>query len=185
MIDEVYSEAKHKMDVTIEHLCKDLAGIRTGRASLGLLDGITVDYYGQESPLNQVASLTLPDPLTISVQPWETNLVPAIEKAILASDLGLTPNNDGKVIRLPIPHLTEERRMELCKIVKKCIENFKIAIRNVRRDAIEKLKKLEKGGKISEDGSHTAQDNMQKITDEHIKLGSKMGIEKENEILDR
>jgi ribosome recycling factor len=185
MVDEVFEDTKHKMDVTIEHFRRELAGIRTGRASIGLLDGITIDYYGQESPLNQVASITIPDPLTLSIQPWESTLVPAIEKAIMASDLGLTPNNDGKVIRIPIPSLTEERRKELSKVVKKHAEDAKIAVRNVRRESVEKLKKLEKGGDISEDQSHTAQDKVQKITDEHIKLIDKVGGEKEKEILDR
>lgn len=185
MVEEVFKEVKHKMEVTIEHLGRELGGIRTGRASLGLLDGIHVDYYGVETPLSQVANLALPDPLTISVQPWDTSMTPAIEKAILASDLGLTPANDGKTIRIPIPPLTEERRKELVKVVRKTAEETKIAIRNVRREGVDHIKKKEKAKQISEDQAHTAADKVQKITDEFIGAVNGLEAEKEKEVMDK
>ncbi|VAX22419.1 Ribosome recycling factor [hydrothermal vent metagenome] len=185
MVEKIFGEVKHKMEVTVEHLARELAGIRTGRASLALLDGIHVDYYGVETPLNQVANLSLPDSLTISVQPWDTSMTPAIEKAILASDLGLTPSSDGKIIRIPIPPLTEERRKELVKVVRKTAEEAKIAIRNVRRDGVDSIKKKEKAKEISEDESHTAADRVQKITDEFIGSVSALEAEKEKEVMDK
>lgn len=185
MVEEVFKEVKHKMEVTIERLGRELAGIRTGRASLGLLDGIHVDYYGVNTPLSQVANLALPDALTISVQPWDASMTPAIEKAILVSDLGLTPTNDGKVIRIPIPPLTEERRKELVKVVKKTAEETKIAVRNVRREGVDHIKKKEKAKEISEDEAHTAVDKVQKITDGFIGAVVKLEADKEKEVLDK
>ncbi|MBI4665643.1 MAG: ribosome recycling factor [Nitrospinae bacterium] len=185
MLDNVYDEVKRKMDTAIDHLGKELAGVRTGRASLGLLDGIKVDYYGTMSLLNQVASLTTPDALTIAIQPWEQKLVPVIEKAIMMSDLGLMPTNDGKVIRISMPSLTEERRKELTKHVKKLAEEAKIALRNIRRDGVEKIKKLEKDKAVSEDDARKATDKVQKIIDEHIAIVDKKTAAKEKEIMDR
>ncbi len=184
-MERVFTDVKHKMDVTIDHLVREFTAIRTGRASVGLLDGITVDYYGAQTPINQVANLSLPDPLTIGIQPWESNMIPVIEKAILTSDLGLTPINDGKSIHIPIPALTEERRKELSKVVRKAAEDAKIAIRNVRREGVEGLKKLEKQKEISEDESRGGQDKVQKITDEHVTKVDKITAEKEKEIMDR
>ena len=184
-MENVFNDVKHKMDASINHLIKELNSIRTGRASIGLLDGITVDYYGAQTPLNQIANLSLPDPLTIGVQPWEPAMTPVIERAILASDLGLTPLSDGKMIHIPIPSLTEERRKDLSKVVRKNAEDAKIAVRNVRREGVESLKKLEKQKDISEDDSRGGQDKIQKITDEHISRIDKLADEKEKEIMDR
>ncbi len=184
MLDSIYDETKHKMDVTIAHLTKEFAGVRTGRASIGILDGITVDYYGTKTPLSQVANLSTPDPLTINVGPWEVTMVPIIEKAIMASDLGLNPSNDGKTIRISIPPLTEERRKELTKHVRRLAEEAKVALRNVRRESVDKVKKQEKNKEISEDEAHTGADKIQKIIDEHITLVDKTLASKEKEVMD-
>ena len=184
-MEKILEEVIHKMDVTIDHLSKELAGIRTGRASLGLLEGITVDYYGVKTPLSQVGTLSTPDALTISIMPWEATLVPAIEKAILTSNLGLTPQSDGKTIRIPIPPLTEERRKDLVKMVKKLGEEGKVAIRNVRREGIEHVKKQEKNKELPEDLAKKATDKIQKITDEHVAKVDKITEEKDREIMDR
>ncbi len=185
MMDNVFDQVKHKMDVTVEHLRKEFAGIRTGRASLGLLDGIHVDYYGSDTPLNQVANLSVPDPLTINIQPWETAMIPVVEKAILSSDLGLTPASDGKVIRIPIPSLTEERRKELTRVVRKIGEEAKIALRNVRREGVDQIKNLEKEKKISEDDARKGIDRIQKLTDSGVASVDKLALEKEEEVMDR
>lgn len=185
MLDSVFDEVKRKMDAAIEHLGKELAGIRTGRASIGLLDGITVDYYGTQTPLAQVATLNTPDPLTISVQPWEAKMIPVIEKAILASGLGLTPLNDGKVVRINMPSLTEERRKDLTKVVRKMAEETKVALRNVRREGLDKVKKHEKDKQATEDDARKASDRIQKIVDDHIVQVDKKISAKEKEIMDR
>jgi ribosome recycling factor len=174
-----------KMDHTVERFGKELGGVRTGRASVGLLDGITIDYYGTQTALNQVANVSTPDALTIAIQPWEQNLVSAVERAIMASDLGLTPSSDGKTIRLPIPPLTEERRKDLVKHVKKMGEEMKVALRNIRRDGNEKIKKLEKAKDISEDDSRHGADEVQKILDTHIAKIDKKIEAKDKEIMDR
>lgn len=184
MIQNVYNDTNRKMESSIAILQKELAGIRTGRASLALLDGIKVDYYGNPSPLTQVASLSVPDSRLITIQPWDTSLLPAIEKAILSSNLGLTPANDGKIIRIPIPPLTEERRKELVKVVKKIAEDCKVAIRNVRRESMEHLKSLEKNKKISQDDHKKANDEVQKITDKFIKRVDDITAKKDKEILE-
>ncbi|MBI4828229.1 MAG: ribosome recycling factor [Nitrospinae bacterium] len=183
--DRVFSDITHKMDVTVEHLGKDLAGVRTGRASLGLLDGITVEYYGAKTPISQVASLSLPDPLTIAIQPWEPSMAAVIEKAILTSDLGLNPRTDGKIVRIPIPSLTDERRKELARHVKKVAEETRVALRNGRRDGVDHIKKMEKAKEISEDDAHKGTDRVQKILDEHIARVDKLAAAKEKEIMDR
>jgi ribosome recycling factor len=165
-------------------LKKEFASIRTGRASLALVDGIVVDYYGTPTPLPQVASLSVPESRQIAIQPWEKNLIPLIEKAILKSDLGLTPANDGKVIRINIPILTEERRKQLVKVVRKRAEESKVAVRNIRRDSNDELKKLEKEKHVSEDDVKKEQEEIQKITDMFIKKVDEIVEHKEKEIME-
>lgn len=167
-----------------ESLKKDLSSIRTGRASLALLDGIQIDYYGTMTPISQVATLGIPESRTITIQPWETKLIPEIEKAILKSDLGLTPGNDGKTIRLAIPALTEERRKQLVKVVKKRGEEAKIVVRNIRRDINEELKKAEKEEHLSEDDVKRFHDEIQKITDSYIQKIDEILHHKEKEIME-
>jgi ribosome recycling factor len=184
MIAETYEETHERMGKTVVALKSEFKKVRTGRASLALLDGIRVDYYGTPTPLNQMASLAVPESRLITIQPWDVSVIKEIEKALLKSDLGLTPSNDGKLIRIAIPPLTEERRKELVKIVHKMSEEHKVAIRNIRRDANELLKGFKKDGDISEDEAFKAQDQVQKITDEHIKLIDEVFQEKEKEILE-
>src|ERR1700756_2340594 len=169
-IKEVEGNLRVRMDKAISDLQHDMAAIRTGRASLGILDHIRVDYYGTPTPLNQVANLHVPEPALITIQPWDVSQIGPIEKAIRTSDLGLNPANDGKMIRLPIPPLTEERRKELSRHVHKQAEEGRNVVRNVRRDANERLKKLLKDHKISEDDERKGLDQVQKMTDEHVKL---------------
>ncbi|MBN2719526.1 MAG: ribosome recycling factor [Proteobacteria bacterium] len=184
MLPELYLETETKMEKTLETLGKELASIRTGRASLAILDGITVEYYGAVSPLNQVATLSIPESRLIVIQPWDPSNIKEIEKAIMRSDLGLTPSNDGKVIRIPIPPLTEERRVQLVKVVKRHGEEGKIAIRNIRRDSIGTAKDFEKEKEISEDDLHRAQDEIQKITDRFIEKVDELIEKKEKDILE-
>ena len=176
-------EMKRKMDRALEVLGQDFARIRTGRASVALLEGIKVDAYGTSMPISQVASLAAPEPRLLTVQPWDTALMSDLEKAILRSDLGLTPSNDGKIIRIPIPPLTTERRKELVKSTKKMTEESKVALRNLRRDANEQLKELKKDKQISEDEAFKAQDEVQKVTDDYIKKLDALAAEKEKEIM--
>ncbi|CAB5131820.1 Ribosome recycling factor [Olavius algarvensis associated proteobacterium Delta 3] len=184
MIKDVYEETKERMGKSIAALKNELNRVRTGRASLSLLDGIRVDYYGTLTPLNQMATLATPESRLITIQPWDTTVITGVEKAILKSDLGLTPSSDGKIIRIAIPALTEERRKELCKVVSKIVEDHKVAVRNIRRDSNELLKGFKKDGDISEDDAFKAQDQVQKITDEYIELIDDTGKEKEKEILE-
>ncbi|MDP2644861.1 MAG: ribosome recycling factor [Desulfobacterales bacterium] len=184
MIESVYEETNERMSKTIVAFKNELKRIRTGRASLFLLDGIRVDYYGTSTPLKQIASLSVPESRLIVIQPWDSSVIKEIEKAILRSDLGLTPSNDGKIIRVAIPPLTEERRRELVKVVSRVSEEHKVAVRNVRRDSNELLKSLKKDGEISEDDAFKAQDQIQKITDENIKLIDEINADKEKEILE-
>jgi len=172
-----------KMQGALDTLGREFAGVRTGRASTGLLEGMRVDYYGTATPVPQVASLSVPDPKTLLIQPWDASLLPAIEKAIMKSDLGLTPANDGKVIRLVMPPLNEERRKQLAKAVGKLAEDVRVAIRNIRHDANKKLKSMEKDKKISEDDGHRGQDQIQKITDKFIQRVDELLKKKEQEIL--
>ena len=181
---EITAEAKDRMKRTVGDLGRDLATIRTGRASLAILDPIRVDYYGTPTPLNQVATLGIPEPSMILLQPWDVSQIGAIEKAILSSSLGLNPANDGKVIRLKIPALTEERRKELVRHLHQVVEQHRVAVRNVRRDANEVVKKLLKDKKISEDEQHHNHDEIQKLTDETIKELDQTGEAKEKEILE-
>jgi ribosome recycling factor len=183
MKNEIMKEMKRKMDRALEVLGQDFARIRTGRASVALLEGIKVDAYGTAMPISQVASLAAPEPRLLTVQPWDTGLMSDLEKAILRSDLGLTPSNDGKIIRIPIPPLTTERRKELVKSTKKMTEESKVALRNLRRDANEQLKDLKKDKQISEDEAFKAQDDVQKVTDDYIKKLDALAAEKEKEIM--
>ncbi len=184
MIELIIDEAKEKMDKTIDALGKDLKKVRTGRASLTILDDIRVEYYGTPTPLNQMASLSVPESRMIMIQPWDTSAIKEIEKAILKSNMGFTPSSDGKVIRIVIPPLTEDRRKEIVKQVNKICEEFRVAVRNVRRDANESLKTLKKDGDASEDEVFKAQERVQKLTDDHIKKIDEIYKDKEKEILE-
>ncbi len=183
-MQELRKRTNEKMNSAADALKKEFSSIRTGRASLSLLDGITVDYYGTPTPLQQLASLSIPESRQIAIQPWEQRIIPEIEKAILKSDLGLTPMNDGKTIRINIPVLTEERRKQLVKVVKKRSEEAKVAIRNIRRDSNEELKKLEKEQHISEDEVKKEQEEIQKVTDSFIKKVDEILVHKEKEIME-
>ncbi len=168
-MDEILKEAERKMGVSLDHLHHEFAKVRTGRASVSIVEDLKVDYYGSPTPLSQAATLGTPDPRTITIQPWDQTLLSAIEKSIQASDLGLNPANDGKIIRLTIPPLTEERRKELGKVVRKYGEECKIAIRNVRREINDQFKQMEKSHEMSEDDSRKGQEQLQKITDRLVK----------------
>ena len=183
MIQEVYKEVEELMKKALAALHRDFATIRTGRANVSLLDGIRVNYYGNLTPVNQVATISIPDNKLIVIQPWDTKILGEIEKAILKSDLGLVPNNDGKVLKLPIPELTEQRRHELVKAVHKIAEKEKVSIRNARRDGNEKLKILQKEKKITEDEMHKSQNDIQKLTDKYIEKLDLVLKSKEEEIL--
>ena len=172
------------MGKSVDDLKREFKRVRTGRASLSILDGIRVNYYGTPTPLNQMATLAVPESRLITIQPWDVSGIKEIEKAILKSDLGLTPSSDGKIVRIAIPPLTEERRKELVRVINKVSEEHKVAVRNIRRDANEMLKDLKKEGDISEDEAFKAQDQVQKITDDHINLVEQITKEKEKEILE-
>ena len=184
MPDEVIRHSEDSMKKSMETLKHELMGIRTGKANPGLLEGVKVSYYGQMVPLRQVANIAVPEPRLITVQPWEKPLIPEIEKAIRASGLGLNPIIEGAILRLPIPPLTEERRKELVKLAKKYGEDARVAVRNVRRDTNEKFKKLEKEHKLSEDDSHTRQEEVQKTTDRYVKQVDEVIAAKEKEIME-
>jgi ribosome recycling factor len=183
MTRDVISDAKKRMEKTVDDLTQQLASIRTGRASVHLLDNVTVDYYGTPTPVNQVATLHAPEPSLITIQPWDISQLGQIERAIMASDLGLNPNNDGKLIRVPIPPLTEERRKSLAKQVGKVAEEHRTAVRQIRRDANDQLKRLAKDKEISEDAEHRALDDVQKATDEYVGQVDALAKAKEEEIL--
>jgi ribosome recycling factor len=184
MLDDVYNELRDRMNKAVETLEYEYKRLRTGRAAVSLVDGIKVDYYGSPTPLSQLATLTIPDPRTIMIQPWDTSVVGEIEKAIQKSELGLNPMNDGKAIRISIPPLTAERRRDLVKVVKKKAEESKVAVRNIRRDINEKIKDLKKDKKVSEDEQFRAQDEIQKITDDYVKKIDGVYSSKEKEILE-
>ncbi len=184
MTSDVHKESESKMEKTISVYKEELATIRAGRANPALLDRITVDYYGQMTPLKQVGSVSAPEPRMLVIQPWDAKLIPIIEKEILKSDLGLNPSNDGKIIRLLIPQLTEERRKDLIKVVRKSAENAKVAIRNTRRDAIDKIKKQEKNKEITEDDRKQAEEEMQKLTDKFIAEIDEITKVKEEELME-
>lgn len=183
MITELRKTTEGKMQKSLEALKNDLAKIRTGRAHTGILDHIQVDYYGSPVPINQVANVTLMDARTISVQPWEKNMLQKVEKAIRDSDLGLNPSSQGEVVRVPMPALTEERRKELIKVVKHEGENAKVAVRNLRRDANNTLKDALKKGEIPEDDERRTQDDIQKLTDKYVAEVDKMLAQKEAELM--
>ena len=184
MIDDVLRQTEAKMKKSISVLETELASIRTGRASASLVDHITVDYYGNPTPLNQLATITVPEARVIAIQPWDKQTASPIEKAILKSDLGLNPVNDGTTIRLPIPLLNEERRKDLVKVVRRRIEDGKVAVRNVRRDGLESLRALEKNKEISQDEQKRAQDQLQKVTDTFVGQADVLGAKKEAELME-
>ncbi|UCC64538.1 MAG: ribosome recycling factor [Anaerolineae bacterium] len=184
MIKDLLKELDERMGKTVEVLRGDLLTIRTGRASPSLVERLQVEYYGTMTPLNQLASISVPEPRLIAIRPWDASALPAIEKAILRSELGLTPQNDGKLIRLTIPRLTEERRRELVKVVQRRVEEGKIALRNIRRDAIDDLRQFENEKLITEDDYHKGRDQIQETTDNYATRMDELGERKEEEILE-
>ncbi|MCX5804673.1 MAG: ribosome recycling factor [Proteobacteria bacterium] len=184
MKSEIINELEDKLDKSLATFKKDLSKLRTGVASVSLLEDIRVSYYNQPTPLNQVAAIGAPDSRTITIQPWEISIIGEIEKAIQKSDIGVNPMSDGKMIRLSFPKLTEERRREVVKLGGKMLESTKVAIRNVRRDMNEKLKKMEKDKLLSQDDLHKNQEDIQKITDKYIQMAEKIYVDKEKEILE-
>ena len=183
MYKETIKNAGSRMDKTIANVQNDLGSLRAGRANPKILDKITVDYYGTPTALNQVGNISSPEPRLLVIAPWEPKMIGPIEKAIQKSDLGINPSNDGKVVRLLVPELTGERRKELCKQVKKMVDEGKVAVRNIRRDAMETVKKLKKDSQITEDDQKIAEKELQKVTDAHIEELDKIGAEKEKEIM--
>jgi ribosome recycling factor len=181
---ELMHTTREKMNKTVEATRSELAGIRSGRASAALVEHIRVDYYGADTPLNQLAGIAVPEPRLLVITPWDKTQIDSIEKALLKADLGVTPNNDGTVIRIPIPPLNEERRRELVKRVHRIIEEGKVALRNIRRDANEATKKAEKNGDTSEDEAHRDRDEIQKITDEFSEKLDELAKKKEEEIME-
>jgi len=184
MVKDILKSSSDKMEKAVEHVRNEFIKIRTGKATTNLLDGIKIDYYGTITPLNQLGNVSTPDYHTITIQAWDKTAVPLIEKAIIAANLGLNPNNDGTLIRVPIPALNEERRKEIVKLVKKFAEEGKVAVRNIRRDSIEHLKKTEKEDHISEDDRKHAESEVQKLTDKHIKDIDNLLAHKEKEIME-
>lgn len=184
MLDEIHKDARARMRKTVESVRHDLARLRTGRASTALLDQITVDYYGTRTPLDQVATVGVADARTISVNPWEKRMVPIIEKAIMESDLGLNPVTAGEVIRIPLPALTEDRRREITKVVRAEGENGKVAVRNIRRDALQHVKELLKEKEISQDDEKRSQDQIQELTDSFVAQIDEIVAEKEREVME-
>jgi ribosome recycling factor len=184
VIEEILKEAERKMGKAVDFLRDDLITIRTGRASPALIERLPVDYYGVPTPLNQLATISAPEPRLLVIRPWDESSLPAIEKAILKSELGLTPAREGKIIRLVIPRLTEERRRELVKVVRKRVEEGRVAVRNCRRDAIYELRKLQRDKEISEDDFYRAKDRVQELTDKFIEKMDEVGKAKEKEIME-
>ena len=185
MLEEILEEVKVGMEKAIEALRRDLASIRTGRASTAMLDNVRVEYYGNLTPLNQMATISVPEPRLLVIKPWEANIIPEIEKALLADkSLGLNPSNDGAVIRLPIPELTEERRIEITKVARSRAEEGRVAVRHARRDGIDLLQEAQKDGEVSEDESRSAQEQVQKMTDEYVARVDEIVEHKEEEIME-
>ncbi len=184
MIDDVLRDAREHMEATINSVTHDFNGLRTGRASISIFDDVTVDYYGAPTPLNQLASLSAPDPNLLVIQPYDKSTIEAVEKAIHQAELGLNPSNDGSVVRIPIPELTEERRVELTKVVGRLAEQGKTAIRNIRRDANDGVKKLQAEKEITEDEEHHAHKQVQDLTDEFVKRIDELAERKNSEILE-
>jgi ribosome recycling factor len=184
MINDVLQETKERMAKSEKAFEKELSKVRTGRASQSVLDGVLVDYYGTQTPLPQMATVSIPESRLITIKPWDVSVINAVEKAILKANIGLTPSNDGKIIRISIPPLTEERRKEIAKSASKICEDYKVAVRNIRRDSNEMLKELQKDGDISEDDSFKGQKLVQDTTDEYIKKLDEIFARKEKEILE-
>lgn len=184
MIDEIISDAKERMESAVAAARRDFAAIRSGRANTAILDRVTVDYYGTQTPLSQLATVSAPEPRLLMVQPWDKTQVQAVEKAILQADLGLTPTSDGDVIRIAVPQLTEERRKELVRFARKEAEDKRVVVRNVRRDANEDLKTLEKEKEISQDEARRAQEQVQELTDQYITMIDQLLEAKEQEIME-
>ena len=182
-LKDIFGQLKTRMEKAVEDFRKEMASVRTGRASVHMLDGITVDYYGTQTPLNQMGNVSAPEPQMITVQPWDVSQLGAIEKAIRSSDLGLNPMNDGKLIRVPVPVLTEERRKDLVKHLHKVLEEHRTAIRNIRRDGNDGIKKAMKDKKITEDEERRALEELQKLTDDEIKKMEEMSKTKEKEVM--
>jgi ribosome recycling factor len=184
MIDDLLADAQRRMDKTVEATQHEFNTVRTGRASAALLDRITVDYYGQPTPVKQLATINVPEPRLLTIQPFDPGSLKQIERALMESDLGISPSNDGKIIRLPIPQLTEERRKELVKIVRHLAEEGRVAIRNVRRDVMHDLKELARDGEVGDDEEHRAEERLQKVTDDHVHRIDELLKKKEEEILE-
>lgn len=184
MIDELLDDAKRRMDRSVEAAVHEFNTVRTGRASAALLDRVAADYYGEKTPIKQLATINVPEPRLLTVQPFDPGSVKAIERAIMESDLGLQPSNDGKLIRLPIPQLTEERRKQLVKVVRHLAEEGRIAIRNVRRDVMHDLKELARDGDVGDDDERRAEEKLQKLTDEHVHRIDELLKKKEEEIME-
>jgi len=184
MIDDILLDAEERMEKAVGALRVDLLGIRTGRATPALIEHIRVEAYDSVLPLNQVATIAAPEPRLLTIRPWDVSTIGAIERAILKSDLGLTPNNDGRIIRLPVPPLTDERRRDLARLVGRRVEEARIAIRNVRRDALKSLGDLQKAKEISEDDFYKAKDDLQELTNEYTQKAEELGKQKQNEIME-
>ncbi|HWO73263.1 MAG TPA: ribosome recycling factor [Dehalococcoidia bacterium] len=184
MIEDILRDSEDRMKKSVEAVQRELAAIRTGHAHVGLVDHVRVDYFGTLLPVNQMATVAAPEPRLLTIQPWDRNALPAIEKALLKSDLGLTPSNDGQMIRLAIPPLTEQRRKELIRVVHARVEDGRVAIRNVRRDALEHIRRLVHDKQVSEDQQRKAQDQLQKLTDKYIAAIDERGREKEAELME-
>ena len=183
-VDARLRDAEHRMNRSVEVFQHETATIRTGRADPSLLEGIKIDYYGTPTPLNQIATIAAPDPRLLTVQPWDRGAMATIEKDLLKADLGLTPSNDGQMIRLPIPQMTQERRQEMVKRLKRMLEDAHVAVRNVRRDCQEHLRQMEKDKQISQDDLRRSQDRLQKITDEHVSKAGGVSARKEAELME-
>ena len=181
--ESVLGETERKMDSSITALKRELSAIRTGRATPALIENVPVDYYGVSTPLNQIASISTPDARAIMVQPWDKQALQEIEKSLIKSDMGFNPSNDGTIITVPIPPLTQERRQELVRLLKRKLEESKVSIRNVRRDGIDSLRKLERAKSISQDENRRTQEQLQKSTDSHVKIVDELGASKETEIM--
>jgi ribosome recycling factor len=184
MIDELLDDANRRMDKSVDAALHEFNTVRTGRASAALLDRITVDYYGEKTPVKQLATINVPEPRLLTIQPFDPSSLKSIERAVMESDLGLQPSNDGKIIRLPIPQLTEERRKELVKVVRHLAEEGRVAIRNVRRDVMHDLKELAREGEVGDDEERRAEEKLQKLTDEHVRRIDELLKKKEEEILE-
>ena len=184
MIDDLFQDATRRMDTSIEHTRQEFNSVRTGRASAALLDRISIDYYGTPTPLKNMATINVPDPRLLTIQPFDPSSIKQVERAIMESDLGLTPSNDGKLIRLPIPQLTEERRKELVKLVRHMAEEGRVAVRNVRRDVMRHLEELVRNGEVGDDEERAAEGKVQKLTDEHVHKIDDLLKRKEGEIME-